>query len=83
MAMRITGMSKFVRDCSEKNRTGICTGVGPSAGQWAEGALLLFLFSMGHSLEHYAMGRARRDIEELAELAPERATVRRNGGTTE
>jgi len=29
-------------------------------GQWFEGALLLFLFSMGHSLEHYAMGRARK-----------------------
>jgi Cd2+/Zn2+-exporting ATPase len=46
-------------------------------GSWAEGALLLFLFSLGHSLEHYAMGRARRAIEALAELAPETATVRR------
>ncbi len=52
-------------------------------GQWAEGALLLFLFSIGHALEHYAMGRARHAIEALAELAPERATVRRNGSTTE
>ena len=24
-------------------------------GSWAEGALLLFLFSLGHALEHYAM----------------------------
>lgn len=48
-----------------------------SLGAWAEGALLLFLFSLGHALEHYAMGRARRAIEALAELAPERATVRR------
>ncbi|OYX02209.1 MAG: heavy metal translocating P-type ATPase, partial [Caulobacter vibrioides] len=32
-------------------------------GQWAEGALLLFLFSIGHALEHFAMGRARRAIE--------------------
>ncbi|NQE65329.1 heavy metal translocating P-type ATPase [Caulobacter sp. RHG1] len=48
-------------------------------GQWAEGALLLFLFSIGHALEHYAMGRARRAIEALAELAPERALVRREG----
>lgn len=46
-------------------------------GKWAEGALLLFLFSLGHSLEHYAMGRARRAIEALAELAPDTATVRR------
>lgn len=46
-------------------------------GEWAEGALLLFLFSLGHALEHYAMGRARRAIEALAELAPEIARVRR------
>jgi Cd2+/Zn2+-exporting ATPase len=25
-----------------------------SLGEWAEGALLLFLFSLGHALEHYA-----------------------------
>jgi Cd2+/Zn2+-exporting ATPase len=46
-------------------------------GEWAEGALLLFLFSLGHALEHYAMGRARRAIEALADLAPETAVVRR------
>ncbi|MBN9319419.1 MAG: heavy metal translocating P-type ATPase [Caulobacterales bacterium] len=50
-------------------------------GQWAEGALLLFLFSIGHALEHYAMGRARRAIEALAELAPKQATVRRGEKT--
>ena len=27
-------------------------------GKWAEGAFLLALFSTGHALEHYAMGRA-------------------------
>ena len=48
-------------------------------GEWSEGALLLFLFSLGHALEHYAMGRARRAIEALAELAPDFATVRRDG----
>lgn len=52
-------------------------------GEWAEGALLLFLFSIGHALEHYAMGRARRAIEALAELAPERATVRRGAATAD
>ncbi len=50
-------------------------------GKWAEGALLLFLFSLGHALEHFAMGRARRAIESLADLAPKTATVRR--GQTE
>lgn len=52
-------------------------------GAFAEGALLLFLFSLGHALEHYAMGRAKRAIEALAELAPETATVRREGQTSE
>ncbi|MXO75901.1 MULTISPECIES: heavy metal translocating P-type ATPase [Bacteria] len=52
-------------------------------GAWAEGALLLFLFSLGHALEHYAMGRAKRAIEALAELAPKTAVVRRGGGTEE
>jgi Cd2+/Zn2+-exporting ATPase len=52
-------------------------------GAWAEGALLLFLFSLGHALEHYAMGRAKKAIEALAKLAPETATVRRNGQTSE
>ncbi|MEN5146979.1 heavy metal translocating P-type ATPase [Brevundimonas diminuta] len=46
-------------------------------GAWAEGALLLFLFSLGHALEHYAMGRAKKAIEALAELAPRTAHVRR------
>lgn len=50
-------------------------------GNWAEGALLLFLFSISHSLEHYAMGHARRAIEALSELVPETAVVRRNGTT--
>ena len=52
-------------------------------GEWNEGALLLFLFSLGHALEHYAMGRAKRAIESLADLAPESAVVRRDERTFE
>ncbi len=48
-------------------------------GAWAEGALLLFLFSTGHALEHYALGRATHAIEALTELAPETAWVRSEG----
>ncbi|TBR10810.1 MAG: heavy metal translocating P-type ATPase [Lysobacter sp.] len=56
----------------------LVAAVGAAAlGAWAEGALLLFLFSFGHALEHYAMGRAKKAIEALAELAPRVASVRR------
>ncbi len=48
-------------------------------GAWAEGALLLFLFSLGHALEHYAMDRARGAIRALADLTPKTARVRRDG----
>lgn len=48
-------------------------------GRWAEGAVLLALFSIGHALEEHAMRRAKRSIESLADLAPAVATVRREG----
>jgi Zn2+/Cd2+-exporting ATPase len=46
-------------------------------GEWAEGAFLLFLFSLAHALEHYALGRARASIRALADLAPSVARVQR------
>jgi Cd2+/Zn2+-exporting ATPase len=52
-------------------------------GSSAEGSLLLFLFSLGHALEEFAMGRARREIEALAKLAPDRANVRSADGIKE
>jgi Cd2+/Zn2+-exporting ATPase len=42
-------------------------------GEWFEGALLLFLFTLGHGLEGYAMRRARDAIGALAKLVPETA----------
>lgn len=45
-------------------------------GQWAEGALLLFLFSLGHALEHYAMGKARKSIAALSDLTPKVALLK-------
>ncbi|MCH1638860.1 heavy metal translocating P-type ATPase [Paenibacillus barengoltzii] len=46
-------------------------------GEWAEGALLLFLFSLGHALEHFAINKARKSIKALADLAPKTGIVRR------
>lgn len=47
--------------------------------KWAEGALLLFLFSLGHALEHYAMNKAKKSIEALGELSPKIALVKKGG----
>lgn len=75
-----------VREAIEKLRSGrfeidllmLVAAIGASAlGEWFEGALLLFLFSLGHALEHSAMGRAKRAIESLADIAPKTARVRR------
>ena len=52
-------------------------------GEWAEGAFLLFLFSLAHALEHYALGRARASIRALADLAPPIARVQRGSTVVE
>lgn len=56
----------------------LVAAIGAAAlGQWGEGALLLFLFSLGHALEHYAMQKARKSIAALANLTPKTA-LRKN-----
>ncbi|MDZ4849767.1 MAG: heavy metal translocating P-type ATPase [Pirellulaceae bacterium] len=81
-----------IKEAIEKIRAGkfeidflmiVAAGGAAALGAWAEGALLLFLFSIGHSLEGYAMGRAKRAIDALSELAPRTARVRRDGLETE
>jgi len=52
-------------------------------GDWAEGALLLFLFSLGHALEHYAMNKAKNSISALAKLAPKTAWLKKDNNLTE
>ncbi len=46
-------------------------------GEWAEGAFLLFLFSLGHAGEHYALDRARDAVNALGKLMPKTARVKR------
>lgn len=46
-----------------------------AVGDFAEGALLLFLFSASGAMEHYAEGRTRREIGALIRNAPKTAAV--------
>ncbi len=46
-------------------------------GQWREGAVLLFLFSLSNVLQNYAIGRSRKAIQKLFTLYPEEAKVKR------
>jgi Cd2+/Zn2+-exporting ATPase len=48
-------------------------------GKWPEGAFLLFLFSLGHAGEHYALDRARNAVAALGELMPRTAQRQRDG----
>lgn len=62
----------------------VVAAIGAGAlGEWAEGALLLVLFSLGHALEHYAMGRARKSMEALGKMRPKTAIVLRDGQPVE
>ncbi|NLU90371.1 heavy metal translocating P-type ATPase [Chitinophaga sp. Ak27] len=61
----------------------VAAGGAGILGSWAEGALLLFLFSLGHALEHFAMERAKKSIAALSELAPRTAFRKENGSTRE
>ena len=48
-------------------------------GEWLEGALVIFLFSLAQVLESASMDRARKAIQSLMELSPLEALVRRGG----
>lgn len=53
-----------------------------AVGHWIEGAILLFLFSLGNTLETFAFGRTRRSIRALMELRPEEAARVEDGDET-
>jgi Cd2+/Zn2+-exporting ATPase len=80
----ITAGKDILRGKFEIDFLMLFAAIGAAAlGKWGEGALLLFLFSLGHSLEHYAMKRARKSITALSDLAPSTALVKKDGITTE
>ena len=52
-------------------------------GEWLEGAMVIFLFSIAELLEAGSLNRARNAIQSLMELAPDTARVIRDNGEFE
>jgi Cd2+/Zn2+-exporting ATPase len=58
----------------------IVAALGAAAiGEWQEGLVLLFLFSLSGTLEAFAMYRTTRSIEALIQLRPREALLIRDG----
>ncbi|MGM0700909.1 MAG: heavy metal translocating P-type ATPase [Pseudomonadota bacterium] len=52
-------------------------------GHWAEAAMVIVLFTLAERIEARSLGRARRAIRELLDLAPETASVAQANGRFE
>lgn len=48
-------------------------------GSWAEGAILLSLFSTSNALEHHALDKTRNAVRMLMDLTPPTARIERDG----
>ncbi len=68
----LTSLAQLLRFQFDVDLLMVVAAVGAGAvGQIEEGAMLLFLFSLGHGLEGFATERARRAIDGLGALTPE------------
>lgn len=52
-------------------------------GEWAEGAVVVFLFAVSEALESYSIDKARNSIRSLMDIAPKRAIVKRGNEVIE
>lgn len=61
----------------------IAAAAAAAIGEWLEGGVLLFLFSLSNALQYYAMDRTRRAITSLMKARPREALVKMPDGTTQ
>lgn len=79
-----TAIESLLRGIIDIDMLMVLAALGAAAiGQWREGAVLLFLFSLSNVLQDYAIGRSRNAIRSLFKLYPEVAKVKRDGQVLE
>jgi Cd2+/Zn2+-exporting ATPase len=71
------GLRKFNFDMNVLMTIAIIGAV--AIGEWVEGGLVAFFFSLSNTLSSSTMEKARNSIRALMDLAPNEATVIRNG----
>ncbi|MCT1904448.1 heavy metal translocating P-type ATPase [Oceanobacillus sojae] len=80
----IGGFAKAKEGITETYKTGqlnvellmIIAAVGAaSIGYWAEGAILIFIFSLSGALESYTENKNKNELQNLMKLQPETATL--------
>lgn len=52
-------------------------------GEWLEGGVLLFLFSLSNAMQFYAMERTKRAVSSLISLRPQHALRKKDNGETQ
>lgn len=61
----------------------IIAAIGSSIiGYWAEGAILIFIFSLSGALETYTMNKSKKELSSLMDLQPEEAWLLDGNGQT-
>jgi Cd2+/Zn2+-exporting ATPase len=77
----IEGVTTLVKDRElDVDLLMVVAAIGAACiGYWFDGALLIFIFALSGTLEGYASGRTKRDIEALMALHPEDALTVRDG----